>query len=562
MRCILNRSRFALACLVCLSLGLSGTACVRFEREQWTGPASRTDDVADGDPLYTVAFYKTATPEEVSRRIGDRRLGKVKRKSRMGYASNETPVGTTIPMFTWLYLLGAATSMGGTVTYSSISYTPLTEAAAATPYPEVIELLVDAGCAVESANHGALFCALGNPDPAILGALLKRCPDGARREPQIFSRLLYLSAWDTDKKQPPDMTEKIRLLLAAGADPDLPVAIDPESDFEPDTPLMEAIQSGYTEAVRLMAPASKKLGGRDKDGESALSLAILYERWEMVEILLDAGAPLKGDFTAFRNLATGREAREALINRFIDAVGPLSDEVARGIQAAGGADERDICPFLRIALARGAGKDKELLSSALGHADKRGYDKPTAVSLLLRYGADPNYVDEDGTPVLWYAVMNLHMEDVRLLLKAGADANTMDAYSGSAPLAVACRSQLGYRTELIGMLLQTPGIDVETTGRDGFTPLLLVLDSEKATSMLLKAGAQVNAVAPCGWTPLTYAASDEGMTKAIPLLLKAGADPRKADGHGKTALQVAREKGNDRAAALLEAAMAHGQPSR
>jgi len=73
----------------------------------------------------------------------------------------------------------------------------------------------------------------------------------------------------------------------------------------------------------------------------------------------------------------------------------------------------------------------------------------------------------------------------------------------------------------------------------------------EAARLLLEHGAPVNARQQGGWVPL-HAAAQNGDRPMVELLLKHGADPKLVNDAGKTVAMVAREKGHEEIAALLE----------
>jgi ankyrin repeat protein len=75
----------------------------------------------------------------------------------------------------------------------------------------------------------------------------------------------------------------------------------------------------------------------------------------------------------------------------------------------------------------------------------------------------------------------------------------------------------------------------------------------EAARLLLEHGAPgiVNARQQGGWVPI-HAAAQNGDRPMVELLLKRGADPKLANDEGKTSAMVAREKGHEEIAALLE----------
>jgi len=75
----------------------------------------------------------------------------------------------------------------------------------------------------------------------------------------------------------------------------------------------------------------------------------------------------------------------------------------------------------------------------------------------------------------------------------------------------------------------------------------------EAARLLLERGAPgiVNARQQAGWVPI-HAAAQNGDRAMVELLLKHGADPKLANDEGKTPAMVAKEKGHQEIAALLE----------
>ena len=111
------------------------------------------------------------------------------------------------------------------------AYTPLMRAAEETPWPEVIDILIQAGCKVNDTFElrvtwrsgdddvsTALHLAVYNPKPGALRALLRHKPDlNARADLNSYSyTALELAA------QHPGKAEHLRALLEAGARPVAP----------------------------------------------------------------------------------------------------------------------------------------------------------------------------------------------------------------------------------------------------------------------------------------------------------------------------------------------------
>jgi uncharacterized protein len=73
----------------------------------------------------------------------------------------------------------------------------------------------------------------------------------------------------------------------------------------------------------------------------------------------------------------------------------------------------------------------------------------------------------------------------------------------------------------------------------------------EAARLLLERGAPVNARQQAGWVPI-HAAAQNGDRPMVELLLKHRADPKLVNDQAKTSAMVAREKGHEEIATLLE----------
>lgn len=123
------------------------------------------------------------------------------------------------------------------------------------------------------------------------------------------------------------------------------------------------------------------------------------------------------------------------------------------------------------------------------------------------------------------AIRGGHVDEVRRLLKEGANANTSALY-GDPSLSIATALR---RTEIVMLLLEA-GAGVNTVALDGRTALFTAVQGSyiEAVELLLRAGADVNIVhykrsAKLYVAPLLEAA-DRGNAAIVDLLLKAAAD--------------------------------------
>jgi ankyrin repeat protein len=125
------------------------------------------------------------------------------------------------------------------------------------------------------------------------------------------------------------------------------------------------------------------------------------------------------------------------------------------------------------------------------------------------------------------------------LLKGGSDINGMDSY-GSSALMTACR----WADEpMVSFILRHGATADNPKSPKGRTCLMIACayySGKSICRMLIDKGANVNAAANDGTTPLMLAAQNAKLD-VVELLLKAGANPKAKDAAGRTALDYARK---------------------
>ncbi|KDQ07887.1 hypothetical protein BOTBODRAFT_38446 [Botryobasidium botryosum FD-172 SS1] len=349
--------------------------------------------------------------------------------------------------------------------------------------------------------------------------------------------------------------EAVRALVEAGAD------IEPESGW---APLCCAVYANSPAAVRLLlqlgADPDRTLGG----GRAAIHFATWYrddsDCQEMVNILLRAGADI--------NLQD-RDQRTA-----------LHDASRRGLAAT-----------TRLLLASGADPNirykngKTALHHALGSDGKCSVE---VVSALCKAGADINTKDRFGQTPLHYAShycsssiswflgpgVDLHarrdrsVKAVLALLKAGADIDTNDTEVMSFLL----QEKAGFNvaddtgatllhhtsrrsSPFVNRLLLTLGASPHIRDTNGRTPLFdAIFHGEhehyiyENVVALLEAGAGIDAMDDCGFTPLLHAISTSSVS-CTRLLLSLGAHSSSGPACGpvplRTLIKMVRQAGMD-----------------
>lgn len=154
------------------------------------------------------------------------------------------------------------------------------------------------------------------------------------------------------------------------------------------------------------------------------------------------------------------------------------------------------------------------------------------VKKLLSEGADPNSrsTGDEKRPALVAAVQSGNIGVVKLLLENGVDVNAGDTLVGWTPLMRAVshyNRHLSQNRIAMTTLLLGAGADVNARDKYGFTPLIFACGAEPANQelvlLLIGSGADINARNSRGKTALS-SALDSRDTAIAKLLLRLGAE--------------------------------------
>ncbi|KAM5356809.1 hypothetical protein ACJ41O_003455 [Fusarium nematophilum] len=324
-----------------------------------------------------------------------------------------------------------------------------------------------------------------------------------RGDVPLLIAMLQVKEWGAELIRPLYLSaqgghlEMVKLLIDAGAD------INPSYPNEKYRPLMEAARMGRVEVVELLLKAGADASAPTYGFQNALQPAAAVQNGnglKIVKLLIKAGAPVN----AAPSASTGR--------------------------------------------------------TALQEACERGFVQ--VVKMLLSAGADVNAApgQERGGTALQLSIISRNAGLVRLLLDAGADVNAPPPrFAGRTALQQASDLSFSPVPSLVKLLLEA-GAEVNAKPAEvaGHTALQAAArhGSVEVMKLLMEAGADVNAgpAAVEGGTAL-YLAASAGSMEAVEMLLKAGADILD-DRHslGKTAAELAAEKGHDEVAKRLELA--------
>ena len=246
----------------------------------------------------------------------------------------------------------------------------------------------------------------------------------------------------------------VRLFLEAGA------AVDPEPDEEScwrdnETPLSLAIKTERRELLDLLLDAGANIN-RNTGKNTPLCLAARANDLELMQHLIDRGADVNGATEEYTPLiAAAKEGFEESV-RFLLAHGAdVNLATQRYTPLAAGAWVRNdrFVPIARVLLEAGADVNR-VAGNYTPLIDAAEAELTEGVRLLLEAGADPNKPTRKYTPLIAAAEGN-NTEVTRMLLDAGADVNLATEYA--TPLIAAAYD--GYYIENLHVLLAA-GADV------------------------------------------------------------------------------------------------------
>jgi uncharacterized protein len=220
--------------------------------------------------------------------------------------------------------------------------------------------------------------------------------------------------------------------------------------------------------------------------------------------------------------AAARLGCEAEARALLDRGAAIDAKDREGKTALAKAAEADKLPLIRLLLERGANVNARAVdgSTPLFYAAEQ--DRGAVVALLLERGADPNLPGRKGVRPLAAAAFNGSTESVEQLMKYGADPNALDN-DGSGAIVYAAGH--GY-APVVALLLQA-GVDVNRRYAHRLTALMWAAGHDASTGV-------------------------DDVDSTIKTLIEHGAAQDLKDDRGKTAADIARDLGHERAAKLLE----------
>jgi ankyrin repeat protein len=280
-----------------------------------------------------------------------------------------------------------------------------------------------------------------------------------------------------------------------------------------------------------------------------LAQAAVHESDGMVALLIELGADVDAS-DGFGNSALVYASALGSVSsarRLLDAGASVEHGGLLGIRPMHWAVFRGDLEMIRLLHDRGAdigGRD-DRGSSPLHFAAACG--RRAVAALLLDLGADPAVRNDRGlTPLHGVAAVEQIAE-----LKAA-----LDAHAARAGTSVAERLRamldLGDEHAAIAALLLDHGADIDSRGREGWTPLASAAthSATAVAELLLQRGADWRLRDQLGFAPL-HTAAEYGNARLVGLLLERGADPGQPVTDSRTPLHLAAQTGSVEVLALL-----------
>ena len=332
-------------------------------------------------------------------------------------------------------------------------------------------------------------------------------------------------------------------------------------------PLIYATRQGNVSLIKMFLHWNADIEVTDRSGKTALLHAASNGKSEAAKLLLESGANIEAVDKEARNAVMYAASSDTITvlqvllsnNANVNVVDRHRSNAVSLAAANGNADA------LAVLLDRNADLnivDDQAMTPAI-HAASRAHH--AALKLLLHHGADCSKADSIGKTAVLHAAENNDIEALRLLSEYQADFSGVDL-QGRTPMLTAILSEkkdMIAKLETIKLLLST---DFKLSSNANSISCLgnaALRGQNDILNLLVKEGANVNAVDDSGRTALLYLASDPSKQtrwdlQTVSTLLYSKANVYKVDYDRKrTALQWAAATGQY---VLAQAVLSHLGP--
>lgn len=400
---------------------------------------------------------------------------------------------------------------------------------------QCVQRLIEAEANVnaQSLEHQTpLLLAVSNANLTSAKLLLK-AGAGLRVKNAQGEGVLHLALSPGEKEQDPIRAELVKMLLEYGAGVD--ERTDIVDDFGGYSALHFAARNNFPEAMKVLVQRGAKINAESAHGITPLMLAVRNGHVAFVREFL----AFKPAVNKLSDSELGAIHYAVLSNKEV-----MDSERAEIIELLAGAEANLELANRRERTALSLAASNNLLMSAkalikleayletesndgrtpLFYAVEKGHQE--MVQLLLSYQANPDAKNHREQKALHKAAEKNLVEISQALLDAGADVNAVNQAGWTSILIATHKGHLE-----VGQLLVEQGADVNLASYDGWMPLHLVASKKKEmeperlaqlTTVLVKAGTNLNALNVRGYTPLLMAAVSNQAAVAK-IMLEAGA---------------------------------------
>jgi ankyrin repeat protein len=285
------------------------------------------------------------------------------------------------------------------------------------------------------------------------------------------------------------------------------------TDSDGNSLLMDACRGSKFEIVQFLLTQKSNPKIKNKNGETALSIAVTGKDSRLVKLLLDAGANPNGIYAGVSNSEydyneneDGNEDTEIrftekfgfdslLEDKFADTLDSAL-ELSKGATCLMYAASNDLDSICKLLIQNGADlwytdeSNQDALTYAILH------NKKTTIDLILNTDSAAKIIKERAAELLNIAAMGCNAYAIKRLIDMGASADLAVTDEAISPLMIATiLSDRTKRYDAIDALLDA-GADLGKTDNQGKTALIYacIENNQRAISQLLKHGGFPNHV--------------------------------------------------------------------
>ncbi|MGE0207072.1 MAG: ankyrin repeat domain-containing protein [Candidatus Babeliales bacterium] len=330
-----------------------------------------------------------------------------------------------------------------------------------------------------------------------------------------------------------------------------------KKDLDGETPLFKAVRGAALNSIKLLLAHGAQKNERNERGQTLLHVAATVGQYEsdtsqicaVIDFLVQEKIPLdeldSDGVTALYTACAVHEHNSAIIQRLLHHKACVNTGSETPLFAA---TKRDRRKLIKLLLQHGA---KISNPNKAGDTPLHCATDEKTIKLLLKHGAMVDHRNNRGRTAL-HLMCNSHdynsaidyFSCIKVLVEHGADINGSDNH-GDTPLCYAASKDNSSYFEIVEYLLQAGACP-----NRGFP---LKFACKDAAKVLIQHGAVVNAQDDRGEAVLHRAAQWYGDDVSyVQFLLASGADYRLQDTEGKTALDYAKKRKNEKIVALLQ----------